>query len=65
MMEPEDNDVGARRVRAAEFARMSTSKKLSLLAIRKAQLSSRDAFAAVDDTVTQKGAEQQPRPPAR
>lgn len=61
MTDAEDND--ARHLRAAEFARMSTSKKLSLLAIRKVQLSSRETSTAVDATLIQKSNQQQLRRP--
>jgi hypothetical protein len=61
MMDAEDND--ARHLRCAEFARMSTSKKLSLLAIRKAQLSSRKKSTAVDAPSMQKSHLQKLRRP--
>ena len=46
MLEYEDDGLIMSQIRTAEFARMSTSKQLSLWAILRAQLSSKKHLAA-------------------
>ena len=62
MSESEDKNTVACRLRSAEFARMSTSKKLSLLAIRKAQSSSRRVHGVIDSAAAKKNPGVPPRP---
>lgn len=55
MINRDDKRLAPHQIRPAEYARMSTSRKLSLLAIRRAQLSSRLEMAAVNTTDKRKG----------
>ena len=54
MLEFEDDGLILSQIRGADFARMSTSKQLSLWAILRAQLSSKQHLAANAPLPTQK-----------
>ena len=54
MLEYEDDGLIMSQIRTAEFARMSTSKQLSLWAILRAQLSSKKQLEAQAPTPAQK-----------
>jgi len=54
MFEYRDDGLMMSQIRTAEFARMSTSKQLSLWAILRAQMSSKKQLAAQAPLATQK-----------
>ena len=55
MRNNESKPAGYRQITAADFARLSSSMQLTVLAIRRAQMSSRKAVAATADQKRRRG----------